>query len=406
MSILGVWMWPQSIRVYGAEKTVERCAMAGVTDIYFLSKGLAGTVSYRSALAPSCSDRDFLSELLQAAHACGIRVHAWLTSANDEHYKALHPQSGRCHYTRGRDKALVSLTDVGYLGYMEQIVSDLCRNYDIDGLHLDYIRYNHLLYGWSQEDQARYAACGADIAHLKTLMDKTFLSKQNADGNCIFDALRDGDESVRALAQVRRSDVRHFAQTLTAYARAQRNDLILTAALMPEGAYEDTAFADLHYGQSYEDAAALYDYVLPMAYSKAYGKDGSWVRSVAEGTIKKGIRTVMGLHAYERGTCLSLREDINALKQTAVDGICLFRDGAFALALMDGRHVQLHNTLESPITAVCAGPDEAMLTLERAILPGEERTLTLTHVPDTLRVFSGETEGCVYLTDDKSKQKR
>ena len=85
MSILGVWMWPQSVRLYGAETVVSRCVRAGVTDIYFLTKGLAGTVSCLGSAAPACCERDLLRELLDASHACGVRVHAWLTSASDEY---------------------------------------------------------------------------------------------------------------------------------------------------------------------------------------------------------------------------------------------------------------------------------------------------------------------------------
>ena len=131
MSVLGVWMWPQSIIDHGAQWVAERCTLIGVTDIFFLTKGLAGTASYRSAFAPPCSPRDLLAELIKAAHASGIRVHAWLTSASDEHYKQAFPQSGRCHYTRGKDKGLISLADEGYLSYMENIVRELCLGYAI-----------------------------------------------------------------------------------------------------------------------------------------------------------------------------------------------------------------------------------------------------------------------------------
>ena len=89
MAIFGVWMWPESVRKYGAEAVTARCSMAGVTDIYFLTKGLSGMASYHSAIAPTDCERDLLSELLGAAHAMGIRVHAWFTSASDEDYKKL-----------------------------------------------------------------------------------------------------------------------------------------------------------------------------------------------------------------------------------------------------------------------------------------------------------------------------
>ncbi len=43
---------------------------------------------------------------------------------------------------------------------------------------------------------------------------------------------------------------------------------------MPEGAFPETnSFAMCHYGQSYEDAGELYDFVCPpMAYHLDYGK--------------------------------------------------------------------------------------------------------------------------------------
>ena len=141
MNTLGVWMWPQSVRERGAQHVVSVCRRVGVTDIFFLVKGLAGTTSFQSQIAPACCERDLLRELLDAAHAQGMRVHAWLTSASDEHYKQLHPESGRCHYIRGKDNGLISLSDAGYLDYMERIVRELCAGCAIDGLHLDYIRY-------------------------------------------------------------------------------------------------------------------------------------------------------------------------------------------------------------------------------------------------------------------------
>ena len=251
MSIFGVWMWPQSVSVLGVERVAGLCAQIGITDIYFLTKGLAGTVSYHSALAPRCNERDLLAELLEAAHARNIRVHAWLTSASDEHYKERFPQSGRCHYTRGKDKGLIALTDEAYIAYMKEIVTELCQGYAIDGLHLDYIRYNHLLYGWSDEDQARYAASGADIAHLREMMDRTFLETPDADANCIFDAYRAGDESALAFARTRRQDVARFARRMIAAAKAQaRTEAQKIYDEWLKGEKDESSFADAAYEHS------------------------------------------------------------------------------------------------------------------------------------------------------------
>jgi len=228
-------------------------------------------------------------------------------------------------------------------------------------------------------------------------MEETFCRGKESRPACIFDAFRAGDASVLALAQTRRRDVVRFASALTAAARKEKPSLLISAALMPEGAYADTAFSDLHYGQNYHDAAALYDYVLPMAYSKAYEKDSLWVRSIAEGALNSGLKTVMGLQAYDGGTGLSLKADMAALEGVAVDGVCLFREGAFALAFADGHRITLVNTLDSPIIGILPAADGAVISPDNAILPGEEWHIPLPSAPDVIRVFTKESEACVYL---------
>ena len=395
MAIFGVWMWPKSVRESGAPAVVDRCCRMGVTDIYFLTKGLSGTTSCLSSIAPADCERDLLDELLTAAHARGIRVHAWFTSASDAVYKDKHPESGRYHYVNGRDKGLISLADEGYIGYMADITRELCRKYPIDGLHLDYIRYNHLIYGWSEDDLAHYAAEGADVSVLRGMMDRAFPGEEGPE--IFFEAYRAGEASVHALARARRKDVVHFATTLTSVARAERSDLILSAALMPEGAYEDIAFSDVHYGQNYEDAARLYDYALPMAYSQAYGKDAAWVRDVALGTMKRGMKTIVGVHAYEGGTGVTLQQDIAAVQDIPVEGVCLFREGATALAFAEGSAISLHNPLDAEITCIDALRGEESAAVECSVLPGEEKRIVLPYAPEVLRAYTGGKEVCIYL---------
>jgi len=389
--MLGVWMWPQSVHVHGAEKAVSWCARCGVTDIYFLVKGLGGGVAYLSRIAPAIAERDLLRELLEAAHARDIRVHAWFTSASDEHYKTLHPESGRCHFLRGKDAGLISLADEGYIAYMEQIIREVCSRYDIDGLHLDYIRYNHLLYGWGEEDLTRYAAHGADIAYLQDAMSRMYTAEEK-EPELLFDAYRAENASALALAQTRREDVARFARRLVHAARQEKPDIILSAALMPEGAYDDLAFAAIHYGQNYADAAGLYDYALPMAYSLAYDKDAQWVRQVAEGTLKHGLKTVVGLHAYEGGTQATLQADIAALADTPVEGVCLFREGAFVMGFAGPESLTVYNAMD--------------VTITRLMVDGQARDVSLASGDDitlpcpgatAVQAFNGDKELCVYL---------
>ena len=332
MKMLGVWMWSRSIRLRGAENVIAHCADAGVTDIYFLVKGLLGRAAYCSSLVPMEGEGDLLAEALEAAHKRGIRLHAWYTTACDAQYVTAHPESGRFHCRKGPDNQMVSLTDAGYRQYMEDVVTEICRNYPIDGLHLDYIRYNHITYGWSETDLQCYAAEGADPDRLREMLDIMYYRETEKNETLLFDAYRNGEENAVAFARARRKQVMQLAHKLRDAAKRERKDLILTAALMPEGAYDDTAFADLHYGQNYGDAVGLYDYVLPMAYTGSYEKDGTWLQKLAENSAKTGLKTVMGLQAFQPSTGISLRDDIAALQNAPTEGICLFREGSCVMA--------------------------------------------------------------------------
>ena len=230
---------------------------------------------------------------------------------------------------------------------------------------------------------------------LRGMMDRAFPGEEGPE--IFFDAYRAGEANVHALARARRKDVRHFATTLTSAARAERSDLILSAALMPEGAYEDIAFSDVHYGQNYEDAAGFYDYALPMAYSQAYGKDAAWVRDVALGTMARGMKTIVGVHAYEGGTGETLQADIAALQDVPVAGVCLFREGATVLAFPAEGGIDVHNPLEEAVTRMEARRGEAWVSIDCTIQPGEEKNVPLAFAPEGLRAFTCEKEVSIYL---------
>ncbi len=403
MGILGVWMWSSSIRLRGAEEVISHCADAGVTDIYFLVKGLLGTAAYQSSLVPNDGERDLLAEALDAAHKRNIRLHAWYTTVCDRQYVASHPESGRFHCRTGPDNQMVALTDTGYPLYMESVVQEICRNYPIDGIHLDYIRYNHITSGWSEKDLQCYAAEGADPEELRHMLDRMYYREEGKDETLLFDAYRAGEKNAVAFANVRRKQVVQFASRLRDAAKAERKNLIMTAALMPEGAYDDTAFADLHYGQKYADAAGLYDYVLPMAYTKTYEKDGVWLQKLADNCFRAGLKTVMGLQAFSPSTGSTLRDDIAALRDASTEGICLFREGSCVMAYRNGRSLKVYNATEGTVTGIAAVCGENTAERQTELKPDAEICWELPFTPDCVRAFCGEKEICVFTADPEIK---
>ena len=344
-SIVGEWMWGSTIAESGPDgalKILSRCAEMGITDVYLLVKGTGGKLGYRQTKHTDLllrTERDILREAVNAAHSFGIRLHAWICSMEDSAYKNAHPEAGMRHYSRGRDNDRINLCDPGYRAHMADIAAELAA-YEIDGLHFDYIRYNHLANGWSRADFDAVTAMGADAERIRELIETTFGYNGRAeDSTFIFNAYRNGDRDALLVAEYRRRMVREYASTVISAARSVRPDLIVSAAVMPEGAY-DEAFASLHYGQDYRDAAALYDYICPMAYSTGYGKDETWVRTVAENAIRMGNRVVMGLQAFGGVSSARLMGETASLRSLALEkqcsdgmrGVVFFRSSQFDYA--------------------------------------------------------------------------
>lgn len=343
--IVGEWMWGSTIADAGedgAEKLIGRCAEMGITDVYLLVKGTGGGLSWLNTEFTdrlSRTDRDVLQEAIDAAHAHGIRLHAWICNMEDAAYKEANPEAGMWHYVRERDNNRINPYDEGYQEYMVKIVQELAA-YDIDGIHFDYIRYNHLANGWSETDFANLEAMGADVAHVKEMIEKTFgYNGWTADSSYIFTQFDNGDKDAQLVAEYRRNNIVAYAEKIIAAAKEANPDLIISAALQPEGAY-DLSFSGLHYGQNYTDAAALYDYVTPMAYTKDFGMSSSWVAKVAKGAIDKGNKVVMGLQSYYPATSVDLMGDVEAVRGLLSDetygdnvlGIVHFRNSQFGYA--------------------------------------------------------------------------
>ena len=362
--IVGEWLWANTVYeagVDGAEKICSRYAEMGITDIVLLVKGNLGRIAYlkgEAALARSDYEgRDILQEVLTAAHAQGLRVHAWICHSGDATYKETFPEAGMYHYVKGRDNNRINLYDPGYRSYMEKVVTELLRDYDVDGLHFDYIRYNHLANGWSEIDFANLKAMGANVAHIQEMVERTLgFNDREAEPEYIFEQYNSGDPDAQLIAEYRRSNVVSYAKMIAAAARAVKPDIILSAALMPEGAY-DLAFADLHYGQNYADLSALVDFIMPMTYSLDYHQDSAWVTKVAVGALEKGGKVLVGLQAYGTATTEQLNADAAAVRgllskeadaavadaeileaaagqEENLLGIALFRTGEFRYAKM------------------------------------------------------------------------
>jgi len=145
-------VWSSTSDMETAEKCdliVQRCAEAGlntiIADIF-----VRNTFMAKSDLMPWTQEKwaefDPLAYLIQNAHAAGLEVHPWFCvsyrdPAFNEWFEQALGEDVRVYDAEGEAKPLVS--DVhreAYRDFMVDLMVGVARDYDVDGIHLDYIR--------------------------------------------------------------------------------------------------------------------------------------------------------------------------------------------------------------------------------------------------------------------------
>lgn len=130
---------------------------------------------YRSGLEPVDSSVapgfDPLDCLIKKAHAEGIKVHAWVSICrvwrgdsfppDPAHLVNRHPDWLARSYAdkvKAPDGIFIDPGVPDAANYTVRVVTDIARRYDIDGLHLDFIRYPGAQWGYSTTALKRYYA--------------------------------------------------------------------------------------------------------------------------------------------------------------------------------------------------------------------------------------------------------
>jgi uncharacterized lipoprotein YddW (UPF0748 family) len=106
-------------------------------------------------------DFDPLAYVIQLAHASTprIEVHAWLNTFFAGETSAVYVQHGAQWGNRASDGSTSGYLDPGVpevQAYTHKVFMDLARNYDVDGLHMDFVRYPGTEWGYSPAAVALY----------------------------------------------------------------------------------------------------------------------------------------------------------------------------------------------------------------------------------------------------------
>ncbi|MBE9046638.1 family 10 glycosylhydrolase [Pleurocapsales cyanobacterium LEGE 10410] len=146
-------------------KIFDRMAIAGINTVFFETINSSYTI-YPSKIAPQqnplVKDWDPLEAAVKLAHERGMELHAWVwtfAAVNQRHNLILdlprnylgpvisrHPdwaitdhEGSRFHYSSR--KVFLDPANPQVKQYLSSLLAEIATNYEVDGIHLDYIRY-------------------------------------------------------------------------------------------------------------------------------------------------------------------------------------------------------------------------------------------------------------------------
>jgi|GEM_PF-1434397 len=205
---------------------INKAADAGFNQIYFQVRGVFDAY-YQSAYEPWAKGLsgtlggdpgwDPLQSAIEAAHARGLELHAWINvftfwssatapaESTPRHMYLAHPE----WIMENSSHVDMSLTD-GYvwaspgnaelLAHNAAVVTDIISNYDVDGIHLDRVRYPGSQYSYDAASEAAYAAAHEEDPELTWLdWERSQVVRQVA---MIYDAIQETSPQVVLSAAV------------------------------------------------------------------------------------------------------------------------------------------------------------------------------------------------------------
>lgn len=300
-------------------KIFDRMATAGINLVFFETVN-AGYTMHPSKIAPEQNPLvkgwNPLEAAVKLAHERGMELHAWVwtfAAVNQRHNIilerprhhlgpvlsrnpdwAMSDRSGnRFHYTSG--KVFFDPANPGVKNYLSLLIEEIATDYDVDGIHLDYIRYpfenptGTITYGYGIESRRQFKEL--------TGVDPTTLTPQ--------------DRLWSQWTEFRIEQIDSFVASVSQNLKQKRPDLILSTAVFPFSRSERLTKIQQHWEEWIEQE--WIDVLVPMTY--------------AQNTEKLDRLTSPLLSQFDRGKALLLPgiRLLNISEVVAIDQMQLLR---------------------------------------------------------------------------------
>ncbi len=211
-------------------------------------------------------------KFISNAKSKNIKVHAWMSVFNNE---------GIWQYPKYNNSSF----NKTYANKITKRVLKLVKNYDVAGIHLDYVRY-------------------AGDAYLHK-------------------------GSSHAVTRV----VKQISVSVKDY----NPNLIVSAAVMPEITQYNSYYTtnEYFYGQNITELSKYLDIIVPMMYKGNFNENGVWIKNITQAFVNNSIKSEVwvGLQGYHSDyntklfSSSSLKKDVNYSIESGASGVVLFRYG-------------------------------------------------------------------------------
>jgi len=336
----GLWVVRTSMQSQESiERMIERAVESNFNAILVQVNG-RGEAYYESGIVPKMPDVpigfDPLAFCIQKAHAVGIEVHAWINAFTvgqlgrseyqQEHVLAKYPGwalvdrnlVSTLDYTpaMGRNELVSVMLDPAAEGvkeYVREVSAELVANYDVDGIHLDYIRYPGRKYGYSKEARDAFKELtGYDPLDLVNKPDA--LRGTIIDGKDLFESLSDKWDGFR------RDQVTEVVRRVYQAVKAVRPDVAVSCAVFPDA--DESCNLRMQDWRSWiqED---IVDFVVPMVYTPDTREFTDRVKEAVQ--AQAGGKVLAGVGVYRMlDNPMDCIEKIEAARELGTPGMVLF----------------------------------------------------------------------------------
>jgi uncharacterized lipoprotein YddW (UPF0748 family) len=308
-------------------------------------------------LATQPASFDPLELMLERAHRAGLKVHAWVNvnlvsdaepPSARKHIVYLHPEwlmvprplaeeLGRMdprsaqylrrlsEYARSRSDRVegifLSPIHKGAVDHATKVIADIVSRYEVDGIHLDYIRFPNDEFDYSADALDEFRA--EITSRIDSAERRDYASR--ASGRPLFYT----EMFPQGWQEFRRARLTALLSKIRATVKARRPRAMLTAAVFPDA--NDAAnrrFQD--WGGWLE--SGLLDAICPMAYTIDPAVFRAQISNVEQ---LAGTRPVWaGIGAFQL-PALATVENIRAARQLGAEGIVLF-----SYDNLDGKYIE------------------------------------------------------------------